>query len=86
MKLRKGFIVHNTKDETFLVPTGGSGFSGLVKGNETLGEILTLLGRETSEADIVSVLSQKYDADRKTIAADVAGMIGNLRKIGAIDE
>ena len=78
MKLRKGFIVHNTKDETFLVPTGGSGFSGLVKGNETLGEILRLLGRETSEADIL--IKKDLDIDYPATAREVLKLYARITK------
>ena len=41
MKLNKEFITHDTGGESLLVPTGGAGWSGLVKGN-------TGSGRRTS--------------------------------------
>ena len=53
MKLKKEFITHNTDSESLLVPTGAAGFSGLVKGNKTLGVILDLLKDDTTEADII---------------------------------
>ena len=37
MKLRKEFIAHDTGGESLLVPAGGAGFSGLVRGNKTFG-------------------------------------------------
>ena len=33
MKLKKEFITHITEGESLLVPAGGAGFSGLVRGN-----------------------------------------------------
>ena len=40
--------------ESLLVPTGGAAWSGLVKGNRTLGVILSLLKEETTEAAVVA--------------------------------
>ena len=53
MKLRKEFIVHNTGRESMLVPTADAAFYGVVRGNETLGAILTLLDRDLSEEELV---------------------------------
>ena len=52
MKLNKNFLVHKTGKDTVIVPTGNAGFSGVVKGNETLGIILDLLKKDTTEKDI----------------------------------
>ena len=56
MKLKKEFVTHDTGDESLLVPVGGTAFSGLVKGNKTLGAILELLGKDTTEADIIAAM------------------------------
>ena len=45
LKLNKNFLVHKTDKETIVVPTGKAEFSGVVKGNQTLGTILDLLKR-----------------------------------------
>ncbi len=86
MKLKKEFITHNSEDESFLVPAGGAGFSGLVKGNKTFGKILELLKNDTTEEAIVSVMCETYDAPESVIAADVKKALENLRGIGALDE
>ena len=86
MKLRKEFITHNTDSESLLVPTGAAGFSGLVKGNKTLGVILDLLKDDTTEADIVAVMKARFNAPEDIITRDVNKAISELRKIGAIDE
>ena len=85
MKLRKDFIVHNTDKETMLVATGKAKFSGLVKGNLMLGEVLSLLGKETAEEEVVRKMREKYDAPAGKIEADVHKVISELRKIGAIE-
>ncbi|MBQ6540255.1 MAG: PqqD family protein [Oscillospiraceae bacterium] len=86
MKLNKEFIIHNTGDECFLVPTGGAGFSGLVKGNRTLGAVLELLKTETGESEVIRNIRARFDVSEDTAAKDVKTVLDNLRKIGALDE
>ncbi len=86
MKLNPDFLVHKTKNETIIVPTGNAGFSGVVKGNETFGAILEFLKKDTTQQQIVDAMLEQYDAPRKVIEKDVADTISKLRKIGAIDE
>ena len=86
MNLKKEFIAHDTGSESLLVPAGGAGFSGLVKGNKTLGAILNLLRQDTTEADIVAAMKERFDAPEEVIARDVKKALSELRKIGALDE
>ena len=86
MRLKKEFITHETGSESMLIPAGGAGFSGLVKGNKTLGAILALLREDTTEEQIISAMTQRFDAPEEKIADDVKKAIAELRKIGAIDE
>ena len=86
MKLKKEFISHDTDVESLLVPTGDAGWSGLVKGNKTLGAILTLLKDDTTENEIIAAMKARFDAPEEVIARDVSRALTELRKIGAIDE
>ena len=86
MKLNKNFIVHNTDDESLLVPVGNAEFSGIVRGNKTLGTILELLKKDTTEDELNAALKGRYDAPADVIAADVKEALASLRKIGALDE
>ena len=86
MKLKKEFIPYNTDDETLLVPAGGAGFSGLIKGNRTLGAILALLKEDTTEEAVVAAMKQQFDAPAEIITRDVKKALDELRKVGAIDE
>ena len=86
MKLRKEFITHSTGSDSLLVPTGGAGWAGLVKGNKTLGAILELLKTDTSEVEIIKAMCARFDALETVIAADVQKALTELRKIGALDE
>ncbi len=86
MKLNKDFILHIADGETVLVPTGKAKFSGVVRGNKTLGAVLELLRDETTEVKIVSAMKARFDAPEEIISRDVKKALEGLRKIGAIDE
>lgn len=86
MKLKKEFIPHETGSESLLIPTGGAGFSGLVKGNKTLGVILGLLTEDTTEEKIIAAMKERFDAPEEVIAADLQKALSALCKIGALDE
>ena len=86
MKLNKDFILHIADGETVLVPTGKAKFSGVVRGNKTLGVVLELLRDETTEVKIVSAMKARFDAPEEIISRDVKKALEGLRKIGAIDE
>lgn len=85
MKLNKNFLVHKTGNDTVIVPTGNAAFSGVVKGNQTLGVILDFLKDDTTENYIIEAMAKEYDAPREIIEKDVRDTIIRLRKIGAID-
>lgn len=86
MRLKEEFLTHTSGDESYLVPSGNLEFRGLVKGNETLGEVVELLKTNTTEAQIVKKLREKYNAPAGTIEFDVKKALEVLRSVGAIIE
>ena len=86
MKLKKQFITYDKGDEYITVSTGGSGFSGMVRGNKTAGAIIELLKKDRTQDEIVDAMCERYDAPREVIARDVEKTIDSLRQIGALDE
>ena len=56
MKLKIAFITHDTGSESLLVPSGGAGWSGIVRGNKTLGAILALLKEDTTEQAVIAAM------------------------------
>ncbi len=86
MKLSKDFLTHDTGTETVLVPVGSAGFSGIVRGNATLGAVLELLKNDTTEAELVAALRERFDAPEGAVETDVQKVLSELRKIGALDE
>ena len=86
MKLNKEFLLHNTNNESILVPTGNAEFSGVGRGNTTLGAVLELLTSEITEGELIAKMDSRYDAPAETIEKDVKKVLQELRKIGALDE
>ena len=86
MKLNKGFITHDDGAQKLIVSTGATKFSGLVRSNETAGFIISCLENDTTEAEIVEKMQEKYDGPKEAMERDVKKIIEQLRKIGAIDE
>ncbi len=72
--------------EAALIPTGDTEFSGLVRGNKTLGVILELLQSDTTEEEMIRKLTERFNVTEETASQDVKRVLSELRKIGAIDE
>lgn len=86
MRLKDEFLTHTSGEEAYLVPSGNLEFRGLVKGNETLGEVIELLKMDTTEAEIVKALREKYNAPDGVIESDVMKAVEILQSVGAIIE
>lgn len=86
MKLNNDFLVHTSGNETVVVPTGKATFSGIVKGNLTLGAMLEILKNDVSEEELIKKMKEQYDAPDGAIEKDIRKLLGSLRKIGALDE
>ncbi len=86
MKIKSTFIRHDSDDETMLIPTGNESFSGLVRGNKTMGAIIDLLAEDTTEDAVVKAMMDKYDAPEDKIRADVCKVIESLKQVGALDD
>ena len=84
MKLKKEFLFHQSGKESVLIPTGGAGFSGLVRGNATLGTILELLQKETTKEQLIADLKERFEAPEGAIERDVEKVLAELTKIGAL--
>lgn len=85
MKLKENYITQEMDGEQIMVAAGG-GFAGMVRSNATAAFIVDCLKTGTTREAILDAMEKKYDAPRKVMAADVDMVIGNLRKIGALDE
>lgn len=87
MKLKKGFIIHNTGEEAILVATGkaSESFNGIVRNNSTASFILSLLQNEITEKEIVDKVLEVYDIDRATAIHDVKELIRQFQQEGFLE-
>lgn len=86
MKLRDGFITHESSEEHITVTAGNTAFSGMVRSNKTAGFIVECLKSDVTKEDIITKMLEKYDAPRELIEKDVEKVLGQLHTIGAIDD
>ena len=85
MRLKPEFLSHNSAGESYLVPTADASFSGMVKGNKTLGSIVEFLKEDTTEEQIIASMKAKYEAPEGAIERDVKRVIEELQKIDALE-
>lgn len=88
MRLKEGLIFHAVGEEHMAVATGeaAKSFNGIIRNNETAAYIFELLKEDTTEAEIVAAMCERYDADEAVIAADVADVIKRVREAGLLHE
>ena len=86
MRLKNDFITQVIDDVQYLVPVGEEQFSGMLRNNKTAAFIVDLLKEETTEEAVVNAMSEKYEAPRDEIAADVKEILSTLRSVGALEE
>lgn len=86
MKLRDGFITHESNGEHITVTAGNTVFNGMIRSNSTAGFIVECLKSDVTKEDIVEKMLAKYDAPRERMEQDVEKILEQLRSIGAIDD
>ena len=84
MKLKDTFVTQEMDGEQVMVEANG-GFAGMVRSNATAAFIIDQLKTETTREAILDAMCKKYDAPRAVMAEDVDMVLGNLKKIGALD-
>ena len=86
MKLKDGFITHNSAGEHITVTAGTTAFNGMIRSNQTAGFIVECLKHEVTKEDIITKMLEKYDAPKELIEKDVDKIVEQLHNIGAIDD
>ena len=88
MKLKDGFVTHNSDGEQIMVAVGemAKEFLGLVRSNRTAAFIVECLKEDTTKEKIVDAMLEKYEVSRAVVEKDVDDILGKLRNVGAIDE
>ena len=85
MKLKEGFLTHNTGKEQILVGAAGTGFNGMVRSNETAAFVVDLLKEETDEKSLILAMMEEYGIQEEIARQEVKKVLDVLREIGALD-
>ena len=86
MKLKDGFITHESNGEHITVTAGNTAFTGMVRSNSTAGFIVECLKKETTKEEIIKKMLETYDASKEVLENDVEKILEQLHSIGAIDD
>lgn len=86
MRLREGFITHESIGEHIMVTAGNDAFNGMVRSNKTAGFIVECLKEHVSKEEIITKMLERYDAPVEQITKDVEKILEQLYHIGAIDD
>ena len=86
MRLKVPYEIMQVEGQNFAVPMEESenGFGGMVKLSKTAAVIFELLQEDTTEEAIVEKMSQRFDAPREVLVADVRGVVARLRDKGLL--
>ena len=86
MKLKNGFITHESNGEHITVTAGNTAFTGMVRSNATAGFIVECLKKDTTKEEIIQKMLDTYDAPVEVLEKDVDKILEQLHSIGAIDD
>ena len=82
MRLVAGFCIRNILGETIAIPSQEAAhcLSGLASLNETGEFLFRQLETEQTEASLIQALTETYEVDSQTAAADVRAFVQTLRE------
>ncbi len=88
MKIKKGFVVREVGGKKYAVATGevAKSFKGMLGLNDMGALIFGLLQTDTTLQAVVDSILNEYEADRKTVEADVEKFVSQLKSIDVIEE
>ena len=89
MKLKDDYVLYNASEtELIAVATGdeAENFNGLLRANTTAGAIMELLQEDLTEDELVSRMSERFDAAEDEIREGVSEVLDILRSVDAIEE
>lgn len=89
MKLKDDYILYSaSEDEMIGVATGEEAekFKGLLRANKTAGAIMEYLKEDISMDELVSKMTERFDASAEVIKEDIQPILEQLKSIGALEE
>lgn len=84
MKLKKGFACYETEDGMILAGTKETGFDGMIRLNKSAAFIVSHLQEETTREELLSRLTETFDADQKILEEDLTKVLETLKECRAL--
>ena len=86
MRIAEGFLLKSIAGANVVVPTGSNtvSFGNVITLNETGVFLFKLLGKDTTEENLVASMLKEFDIDEATAKADVAEFVGKLKEAGLL--
>lgn len=87
MKIKDGFELKEIADNYLAIPTQDNivDFSSIIMLNETSAFLWLKLENDITEDELVSMLLEEYDVDKKTAREDICKFIGELKNAGLLE-
>ncbi len=88
MKIKGRFVVRNIAGDTVIVPVGETAlkYNGIITTNKTGAALWEALEQETDMESLVQLITDRFEVDRDTAAADVNAFLDRLRKAEILEE
>jgi len=87
MKLKDGFILHETEGEYILVATGeaSENFNGYIRINESAAFLISRMMDGIERESLIEQMLEEYDVVRPRVEKDVDALIEKLSAIHALE-
>ncbi len=88
MRINGKFVIREIAGDTIIVPVGETAlrYNGLITINKSAAALWEALEKGTDTESLIRLLTDRYDVDPDTAAADVKDFLERLRKAELIEE
>ena len=88
MRIKSGFVMRNVMGKPVVVATGeaSKNFHGMIKLNQTAGEVWAGLQEELTLDEISQKISEKYQISTEQALGDVKELVGQMKEKGFLVE
>lgn len=86
MKIKDGFITKKVAGDVIVIPAEQAlvDFKAIITLNETGAFLWELLKEDTSKEKLIEEMAKEYDADEKTLSADIDEFLSVLKEKGLL--
>lgn len=87
MKLKDGFVLHETEGEYILVATGvaSESFNGYIRVNHSGAFMIERMMNGISKEDLIDAVVEHYEVEKEVVEKDLAKLVETLTSIHAME-